>query len=213
MTAELETIITSDHAIFKYASYYDELGTWLPYADDLIRMWATQTSDEIVFRHLELFLAYLLHRDLLLPPSAITAFENRLLDKPRPETPDELRWAADLLSINLLHGAARRAFAQYMLAAMDEAINRKYTLKSLGIKPEKPGRKSATQAIFQRNREVNKKIKELGDKTKAYREVAEKHHLAIDTIRRTYERQMKKQETQGLVFVPPPPKRRPYEPK
>ena len=61
-------MISSNHAIWKFADAGDELDDWLPYAEDLIRKWSTQSSDEVEFQTtFEIAIAALLLIDGLLP--------------------------------------------------------------------------------------------------------------------------------------------------
>ena len=43
-------MFSSKHAIWKFAYAGDELDDWLPYAEDLIRKWSSQNSDEVEFQ-------------------------------------------------------------------------------------------------------------------------------------------------------------------
>ena len=146
-------MLTSDHAIWKFACAGDELDDWLPYAEDLIREWSTQNKDEVKFK---------------------TTFEIII--------------AAFLLKDDLLPASARAAFAEAMLETIDEASNNKLRLKSLHIRPPKPGRKENLTATFIKCREVMALIQKGMTSTEAYKVVAEKHFKSPDTIRREYER-------------------------
>ncbi|WP_231890967.1 hypothetical protein, partial [Methylomonas koyamae] len=66
------------------------------------------------------------------------------------------------------------------------------SLDCLHIKPPKPGRKDNRGEAFTRFREVRRLVQEGKNHTEAYRIVAEKHHKSPDTIRRDYERKIKK---------------------
>ena len=80
-------MFSSEHAIWKFASAGDELDDWLPYAEDLIRKWAGQNSNEVEFeKTFDIILAALLLEDELLPASAKAAFARLML-----ETIDEVR--------------------------------------------------------------------------------------------------------------------------
>lgn len=142
--------------IWKFADWWDELDDWLPYAEDLIKKWASQSSEEIKFGEFEIRIASFLLMDDLLPLSA------------------------------------KKAFANLMLDAMFEAKEKKLSLAALHIHPPRPGRKEDRQAIFIRMSEVFELIKEGHQKQEAYELVAKKHHKSPDTIRREYERWMKK---------------------
>ena len=78
---ESRVMFTSDHAIWKFADAGDELNDWLPYAEDLIRKWSTQSSDEVKFKStFEIIIAAFLLQDDLLPASAKVAFAKVMLD-------------------------------------------------------------------------------------------------------------------------------------
>ena len=72
-------MFTSDHMIWKYAYYHDELDDWLPYAEDLIKKWST--ANEVIFKDtFEIILASLLLIDDLLPSVAKKAYSEVMLD-------------------------------------------------------------------------------------------------------------------------------------
>ena len=150
-------MFSPEHAIWKFAYAGDELDDWLPYAEGLVRKWATQNSDEVEF----------------------------------PGT-----WgiilAALLLEDDLLPASARAAFAKLVLETIAEASVSKLRIKCLHIHPPKPGRKEDRMARFYRRQEVKSLIQEGMTATDAYKVVAEKHFKAPDTIRRDYERLVKK---------------------
>lgn len=100
--------------------------------------------------------------------------------------------AAFLLKDDLLPAPARVAFAGVMLKAIDEASENKLKLECLGVSPPKSGRKENRTATFVRLHEVKALIQEGKSATEAYKAVAEKHHVSLDTIRRGYERARKK---------------------
>lgn len=145
------------HAIWKFAYAGDELDDWLPYAEDLIRKWSTQSTDEVKF-----------------------------------QTTFEIDIAAFLLIDDLLPTSAKAAFAKAMLDAIGEATRKKLHFKSLLISPPKPGRKENRSATFIKFHEVKALIQEGKTATEAYKVVAEKHFKSPDTIRREYERIVKK---------------------
>jgi hypothetical protein len=73
-------MFSSKHAIWKFAYAGDELDDWLPYAEDLVRKWYTQNSDEVKFHNtFDIVLAALLLEDDLLPASARVAFAKVML--------------------------------------------------------------------------------------------------------------------------------------
>ena len=105
----------------------------------------------------------------------------------------EIVLAAFLLIDDLLPASAKAAFANVMLATIDEASNKKLCLKSLSITPPKSGRKANRKATFMKCWEVRALIQEGKTSTEAYKVVAEKYFKSPDTIRREYERIVKKQ--------------------
>lgn len=154
-------MFSSQHAIWKYANAADKLDDWLPYAEDLVQKWATQSSDEVKFPGaLEVYLASLLLEDDLLPASA------------------------------------RVAFATLMLKVINEASARKLRIDCLGISPPKSGRKEDRMAKLFTFREVRLLIQKGMSASEAYAAVAEKRCKSPETIRRDYERMMKKHQEQ-----------------
>jgi hypothetical protein len=150
-------MFSSEHAIWKFADAGDEIDDWLPYAEDLVREWSTQNSDEVKFG---------------------TTFEIIL--------------AAFLLEDDLLPASAKAAFAKVMLEAINEAGINKLSIKCLHIRPPKPGRKENRTATFIKCHEVTALIQKGMTATEAYKVVAEKHFKSPDTIRRDYERIVKR---------------------
>lgn len=106
----------------------------------------------------------------------------------------EIIIAAWLLADDLLPAPAKTAFAKLMLHTVSEAENKKIRLDCLHIKPPKPGRKEDRDEAYTRFRAVRLLIQEGKSHTEAYRIVAEKHHKSPDTIRREYERRIKKSQ-------------------
>jgi hypothetical protein len=104
----------------------------------------------------------------------------------------EIIIAAWLLEDDLLPNPAKTAFAKLMLKTISEADDKKIRLDCLHIKPPKPGRKQDHSEIFNRLREVKYLIKEGKTATEAYKVVAEKYCKSPDTIRRAYERKIKR---------------------
>jgi hypothetical protein len=108
--------------------------------------------------------------------------------------------AALLLKDDLLPAPARAAFADAVWEAMNDAIERKYTLKSLHIHPPKSGRKKTTlNELGFIMLSVSNIIRSGKTATQAYQEVADKCFKSPDTIRRVYERQMKKRKKPGEI--------------
>ncbi len=108
------------------------------------------------------------------------------------QTTFEIIIAAFLLKDDLLPASARAAFAETMLETIDEATRKKLHFKSLLIRPPKPGRKENRTETFIRHHEVTALIQKGKTATEAYKVVAEKHFKSPDTIRREYERIVKK---------------------
>lgn len=110
----------------------------------------------------------------------------------------EIIVASWLLADDLLPASAKAAFAKLMLETISEADSKKIRLDCLYIKPPKPGRKENRGETFTRYREVRDLVQNGNSATEAYRIVAEKHHKSIDTIRREYERQIKRIKNRKL---------------
>lgn len=105
----------------------------------------------------------------------------------------EIILAAYLLEDDLLPASARAAFAKLMLETIDETRINKLRVRCLYVSPKAPGRnKDATGAFF-RFREVKALIQEGMTKSEAYAVVAKKLFKSPDTIRREYERMIKKE--------------------
>lgn len=151
-----------EHRIWKVASNMEELDDWLPYAEELIQKWATQSCDEVDLSGFDLQLASLLLEDNLLPASA------------------------------------RVAFARLMLAVVREANANRLTLECLDIKPPRPGRKQTDRReTGYRLVRVHELINSEGiAPTLAYDIVAKECFKSPDTIRREYERAMKRRGDQ-----------------
>lgn len=113
-------------------------------------------------------------------------------DEVKFENTFDIILAAFLLEDDLLPASARTAFAKVMLETIDEAISNKLSIKSMHIHPPKPGRKENRTATFIKCSEVRDLIQEGKTATEAYKVVAEKHFKSPDTIRRDYERIVKK---------------------
>lgn len=73
-------MFSRNHEIWQFAYAGDELDDWLPYAEDLIRKWSTQSYKDVKFQTtFEIIIAALLLKDDLLPASARTAFAEVML--------------------------------------------------------------------------------------------------------------------------------------
>lgn len=108
--------------------------------------------------------------------------------------------AALLLKDDLLPAPARAAFADAVWAAMNDAFEKKYTLKSLHIYPPKSGMKRMTlNHLGFIMHSVGGIIRSGKNATQAYQEVADKCFVSPDTIRRIYERQKKKSQKRGEI--------------
>ena len=74
-------MFSPSHEIWKFAYAGDELDDWLPYAEDLVQKWSSQTSDEVKFETtFEIIIAAFLLKDDLLPASASLAFAEIVLE-------------------------------------------------------------------------------------------------------------------------------------
>ncbi|MBC7618038.1 MAG: hypothetical protein H7293_03435 [Candidatus Saccharibacteria bacterium] len=104
----------------------------------------------------------------------------------------EIVLASYLLKDDLLPTPAKAAFARVMLEIIDQASSAKLKIKCLHIEPPKPGRKENRAETFIRFREVKDLIQEGTAVSQAYKVVAEKHFKSPETIRRDYERIVKK---------------------
>ncbi len=108
------------------------------------------------------------------------------------EHSDQIFFASLLLMDDLLPPAARKAIGKLTIEAMTEAKEKKYKIDALGIKPPKSGRKeNRTNIIF-----IVHAVRDLlltgKSKTEAYNQVAEEESKSPDTIRRIFERTVKK---------------------
>ncbi|WP_434516687.1 hypothetical protein AB6Q56_08880 [Dechloromonas sp. ARDL1] len=108
----------------------------------------------------------------------------------------EIILAGLLLEDDLLPAPARVAFAKVMLQTIGEANANKIRVNSLHIEPPKPGRKEDRQQMGIRLRKVAGLIKEGMPATEAYKIVAEEHCKSPETIRRDYERAIKRPRKQ-----------------
>ena len=105
----------------------------------------------------------------------------------------ELYLAALLLKDDLLPASARMVLGELMLKAINEASNKKLTIESLGIHPPKPGRHKITpHTLGYIIHSVSGIIRSGETATEAYKVVSEKLCKTPDTIRRIYEREMKR---------------------
>lgn len=80
-------MFTSEHEFWKTACAAGQLDDWLPYAEELIRKWASQESDEVEFSSTwEVLIAISALKDDLLPASArvaISELMNKVIDEAR----------------------------------------------------------------------------------------------------------------------------------
>ncbi|MER2601380.1 MAG: hypothetical protein ABTR27_03400 [Candidatus Competibacter phosphatis] len=112
----------------------------------------------------------------------------------------QIALAALLLKDDLLPAPARAAFADAVWEAMNDAFEKKYTLKSLHIHPPKSGMKKMTlERLGFIMLSVSRIIRSGKNATQAYQEVADKCFVSPDTIRRVYERQKKKSQKRGEI--------------
>lgn len=105
-----------------------------------------------------------------------------------------------LLKDDLLPVAARAAFADAVWEAINEASEKMYTLKSLHISPPRAGmKKMPLETLGFIMHSVYGIIRSGKTATQAYQEVAEKCCKSPDTIRRIYERKIKKSRKHGEI--------------
>jgi len=112
----------------------------------------------------------------------------------------QITLATLLLKDDLLPAPARAAFADAVWDAMGDAIERKYTLKSLHIHPPKSGmKKMILHELGFIMLSVSEIIRSGKTATQAYQAVADKCFKSPETIRRVYERQIKKRKKPGEI--------------
>lgn len=116
-------------------------------------------------------------------------------DEVRFQNTFQIILAALLLEDDLLPTPARVAFAKVMLETISETQTNKLRVDCLHIHPPKPGRKEDRAGVFIKFHQVRKLIQEGMTATEAYKVVAEEHCKSPDTIRRDYERMIKKLRT------------------
>ena len=134
--------------------------------------------------------------DDLLPyaEDLVNKWANQSGDEIEFQSTFEIALASYFLMDDLLPKAAKKAFAKITIDVISEADDQKLTLKSLFIHPPPPGRKRDKISSFIRMREVIKLIKEGHKNQAAYELVATEHHKSPDTIRRDYERYIKRRQ-------------------
>lgn len=104
----------------------------------------------------------------------------------------EIILAALLLEDNLLPAPARVAFARAMIETISEVTTKKIRVDCLHIEPPKPGRQGDRRELGVRLFKVRKLIGDGKSSTEAYKMVAEEHSKSPETIRRDYERAIKR---------------------
>ncbi len=105
-----------------------------------------------------------------------------------------------LLKDDLLPDNARAAFADAMWKAMEEAHEKKYTLKNLHVYPPSSGmEKMHPYQLGFIMHGVRQAIQDGKTATKAHQEIADTLFKSPDTIRRIYERQRKKRQKPGEI--------------
>jgi len=100
--------------------------------------------------------------------------------------------ASYLLMDGLLPPSARKAFSELIFSVISESKEKKIALKSLHITPPKPGRKSDRNLEFHILRNVIEHLKQGLSKGEAYELVSLKYFKSTDTVRRMFERAVKK---------------------
>ncbi|WP_158675241.1 hypothetical protein [Thiohalobacter thiocyanaticus] len=108
------------------------------------------------------------------------------------KTTFEIILASLLLMDDLLPPSARKAFAVLTAETITEIENKKVVIECLHITPPPPGRKEDTHFRAQVLFAVQQLLKTGLSKTEAYEAIATKHHKSPDTIRRMYERALKR---------------------
>ncbi len=72
-------MFTSEHQLWHFANYGDELDDWLLYAEDLVKQWSIEK--DVVFKDtFQIIIASYLLMDDLLPSSARISFSQLMLD-------------------------------------------------------------------------------------------------------------------------------------
>lgn len=123
-------MFSSDHAIWKFADGADELDDWLPYAEDLTRVWSTQKIGEVEFHStFEIILAAYLLEDDLLPASARAAFAALMLQTIHGTSINKLRVKCLYVSPNQ-PGRKKSATGAYLRSRQVKALIQEGKTKS-----------------------------------------------------------------------------------
>jgi len=114
--------------------------------------------------------------------------------------PFQIDLATLLLKDDLLPANARAAFADAVWKAMEEAHEKKYTLKNLHVYPPSSGMKKMDRyKLGFIMLGVHGAIRDGKTASQAYQEIADTLFKSPDTIRRIYERQRKKRLKPGEI--------------
>lgn len=160
-----DVLFKSEHMIWQYAYYHDELDDILPHVEYLIGEWEVREYQD---------------------------------DQPFFKNQEEIRIASFLLHDDLLPDVARKAFSILMVGSMMEANDKQVYLESLYVTPPKRGRKTSKE-VRHRRFEVHRLINNDGLlPMKAYKKIADKYYVSLDTIRRDYERALKNRKASPL---------------
>tara|TARA_R110001592_G_scaffold308825_1_gene582854 strand:- start:4947 stop:5429 length:483 start_codon:yes stop_codon:yes gene_type:complete len=122
----------------------------------------------------------------------VNTWGNIGIDEVRFENSFQIVLASLLLMDDLLPRPAKRAFAKLALDVIDEANKKKVTLTTMKMSPAEPGRKADRRAQAIRLFTVKDYLKSGLSKQEAYQKAAVEFHKSPDTIRREFERAMKK---------------------
>jgi hypothetical protein len=117
-------------------------------------------------------------------------------DEVKFRTTFEIILASLLLIDDLLPPSARKALARVTLETIAQLDNKKVAIECLHIEPPQPGRKIDTHFKGQVLFGVRELLKTGLSKTEAYKAVAAQQFKSPDTIRRIYERAMKRRRDQ-----------------
>lgn len=122
----------------------------------------------------------------------ISEWAKQTVEEVRFENTFDVILAALLLEDGLLPNSATAAFAKLMIETIGEVMTKKNRVDCLHIEPPKPGRQENRRETGIRLFRVKSLIAEGKTATEAYNLVSEEHCKSPETIRREYERAIKK---------------------
>lgn len=108
------------------------------------------------------------------------------------ENPWQIIIASLFLTDGILPLQARKGLANTILNTIGECSEKRFKVDSLKIKPDKPGRKKDSETQWNMLHQTHSLIKEGLPKQESYELVAKKFHKSPDTVRRAYERAIKR---------------------